>query len=127
MELVRIINPHHYKGFGGCDCICRVDVYREGKKFLIMFTELEDNHGTSITNFTEQLATQIAELLDIPERSLYDDVVWIEHYPANRFRGETFDEVTYTWEPAPLLKSQASMRAKSPKWKHLPAMPTSIT
>jgi len=62
-----------YKGFGGCDCVCNLEVHQN----LVICSEREDNEGTSITNMAEHLATAICKQFDITPNNL----IWIEHYP----------------------------------------------
>ena len=63
------------------------------------WSERPDNPGMSVTNAAEVLATRIADALGLgPE-----DAVFVEHYPAERGRGEpgtrrpgeTWDRVTF--------------------------------
>ncbi|QNR69744.1 hypothetical protein IAQ67_12465 [Paenibacillus peoriae] len=44
---------------------------------MASFIELPDNYGTSVTNFVENLATEICRVYSIPPKEL----IWIEHYP----------------------------------------------
>lgn len=91
---------HNYKGFGNCPSICGVDYYLgknlwEGKK-VILLTELEDNHGTSITNAIEKIAQELVED--------YHKTVVVEHYT---YEGASYDEVEF---------ESAFVR---PRWKFL--------
>ena len=61
-----------YKGFGGCDCVCDLEVYGN----LVIATERDDNMGTSITNMAERLATAICQQFKIDPNKL----IWIERY-----------------------------------------------
>ena len=71
METVKF--KHKYKGIGGCDCICGIEVYHN----IVVCTELEgENEGTSITNWCEELANQICNKVNISPQNL----IWIEHY-----------------------------------------------
>ena len=65
---------YEYKGFGGCDCHCNLEVYGN----LAICSERTDNEGTSVTNMAEQLAKAICVEFDITPSKL----LWIEHYPA---------------------------------------------
>ncbi|MEM2355981.1 MAG: hypothetical protein QXO00_06660 [Candidatus Bathyarchaeia archaeon] len=116
MRLIRD-EIYHYKGFNGCEGICRIRVYEEpNQPYVIIATQLPENEGTSITNFAEHLAAQISLQLEHPERGIR----WIEHYPegsrksslARSLMGETFSEVRFVFDP-PLRN------LKDPRWRFL--------
>ena len=96
---------YQYKGLWGCNCIC----YLEVQDHLVIATELDQNQGTSITNFAEHLATQVCEQFNIPKNQL----VWIEHYPDNHYRSEEYDLVTFTL---------VNGIFKKPQWRPLTAV-----
>jgi hypothetical protein len=93
----------HYRGYHGCRSFCRLRVYEpdgeRGLPLVALFTEREDNPGTSITNRIEHLATEVYKLLERPEAGL----TVIEHYEERGFVGkrpmfkEEFDRVTLMW------------------------------
>jgi hypothetical protein len=79
---------HEFKGFGRFPSRCIVKtIYHEGEN-LICFVDIEE--GTSVTNASEQLATEIVKL------SNYDpgNCRFFEAYRNY----ETFDEISYTWK-----------------------------
>ena len=88
-----------YLGYYDCPSQCRLRVWQEpGQVPVVLFTELDDNPGTSITNMIEYIAWEAFKLLERPESGM----VTIEHY---RDRGivrgkplykEEFDLVTFT-------------------------------
>jgi hypothetical protein len=92
---------HEFKGFGRVPSTCSVKVISEGYGQAIYFEDL--NHGTSVTNASEQLATEIVEALNLSP----EDCKFFETY--NR---EEFDEITYDWE-----FRRGKWEAKSPNWK----------
>jgi hypothetical protein len=116
---------YEYKGYHGCDSRCRIRVYElPGGALVIVASDLEgelahlgENHGTSITNMAEHLATAWRQ------RYRGRPIVWVEHYPAHgccwerngqtvwQF-GETFDRVRFTWDN----KRQCY---RKPAWMHL--------
>jgi len=116
---------YEYRGYHQCESRCRIRVYElPGGALVIVASDLEgelaylgENHGTSITNMAEHLAT--AWRKRYPGRP----IVWIEHYSARgccwtrqgqtiwQF-GETFDRVRFTWV-------NRRQRYQSPKWTHL--------
>jgi hypothetical protein len=70
----------HYRGYHGCPSVCRLRVYephRPSEPLIVVFTELRDQKGTSVTNRIEHLATQVWRWLERPQRGM----VVIEHYP----------------------------------------------
>ncbi len=111
----------HYRGYHGCPSFCRLRVFepeagkeeKQGLAPVALFTEREDNPGTSITNRIEHLATEVYKLLERPEAGL----TVIEHYEDRAFVGkrpmfkEEFDKVTLTW-----TRHQGFI---DPRWKPL--------
>lgn len=99
-----------YWGFLNTPSRCRVRVFEpHNQPLVVLATELPDNPGTSITNFAEQLATQVGQLLAAPLETL----VWIEHYPERGTKPherESFSLVSFTRTPHGLSQ---------PRWRHL--------
>lgn len=59
-----LIFNHKYLGFGNCDSECKVEIWinvpsSNGDICIVLFTDL--GKGTSVTNFSEGLVTQIYE------------------------------------------------------------------
>ena len=53
---------------------CRLRVWQEpGQVPVVLFTELEDNPGSSITNCIEHIAWEAFKLLERPECGMIDD------------------------------------------------------
>ena len=102
-------------------------------RVVIIGTELPDNPGISVTNWAEELATQVCAKFTIDP----DRLVWIEHYPAEqcprcggsgrhgrggtclacRGRGKrrelpTFDLVTFT-----AVRERDAWRLVDPQWR----------
>ena len=74
---------------------CKIDLIRfnSGKGIIIM-SEMEENEGTSITNASEQIATEIVKKYFLP----VEDFKFIETYPYHwKEQGIEFDEVKYNW------------------------------
>lgn len=63
---------YRYKGLRGCDCKCDIEINGN----IVTVKELEDNHGTSITNWAENLANEIAEKYGIDKA----EIIWLECY-----------------------------------------------
>ena len=92
---------HEFKGFGRVPSKCSVKLISEDIGHSIYFEDL--NSGTSVTNASEQLASEIVNLLNLDP----DDCRFFETY--NR---EEFDEITYTWE-----NKRNKWVAKDPVWR----------
>jgi hypothetical protein len=92
---------HNYKGFGAHPSKCMVYVKkvtnpRYGDTTFICFEDL--GVGTSVTNASEQLATEIVEKLGLePEKTRF-----FETYDK-----KTLDEISYSW---------LDYKASSPDW-----------
>ena len=117
--------PWHYKGYHGVKSVCYLRLYqpqessgqpKEPKPAIAIFTELDSNAGTSVTNRIEVLATLVWEFLQKPESA----PVVIEHYPNrgvhNTHTGrwqfpESFDIVE-------LDRKQGGSFAK-PRWRRI--------
>jgi hypothetical protein len=71
--------PLRYAGYHGCPSVCRMRVWQPDppRPVIVLFTELEENPGTSVTNRVEVLATLVYGWLERPER----EPIWVEHYP----------------------------------------------
>lgn len=91
---------HEYKGYHGTPSTCSVRVFSD-EAHIIYFEDL--NHGTSVTNMSEQLATEIVNLLKLSP----EDCRFFETYDR-----EDFDEITYDWD----LK-RGKWEASKPEWK----------
>jgi len=87
---------YNYKGFWSCDACCDIEVHRRSDgKHVFIVTEVPANHGTSITNYAEHLATAMRKQYGLKP----EDVIWIEHYPeAKDRRKESFDLVRFAVE-----------------------------
>ena len=58
------VEIYHYKGFWNCDSKCRLHIKevtnpRYGSTIFVCFEDLGPGSGTSVTNFSEDLATLI--------------------------------------------------------------------
>ena len=101
--------PWHYKGYHGVKSVCYLRLYqpkesngqpKEPRPAIAIFTELDSNAGTSVTNRIEVLATLAWEFLQKPDVT----PVIVEHYPnrgvhnthADRWQfPESFDLVEF--------------------------------
>jgi hypothetical protein len=81
----------HYGYLAKWDSWCDVDVYSGGDKpALVIFTEVADNPGTSITNAIETIAAMVVKDYDLDPVA----TIFIEHYT---YDPETFDKVEMPW------------------------------
>ena len=95
---------YNFRGFGNCESKCRVYVTEIHGITHICFEELEDNPGTSVTNVSEQLATEILKYLNLPAGKCK----FFESYPETSYRRDrSFEEILYTWN---------NNTASSPSW-----------
>jgi hypothetical protein len=90
---------HFYKGFGIHSSFCQVSIKR-GNPNLILFTDL--NHGTSVTNASEQLASDIIKLYELNPQ----ECRFFETY--SQYDDSTVDEIIYDWD---------GLKPKNPSWK----------
>lgn len=92
---------HQFKGFGRVPSECSVMIFSDDGENLICFEDL--NIGTSVTNASEQLATEIVEMLELNP----NDCRFFETYTNT-----SFDEITYTW-----IYGRGRWEAKDPDWR----------
>ena len=92
---------------------CGYLVVRRLQTNVIMLTELPRNHGMSVTNDFEEVATRLVDSLSLsPFRT-----IWIEHYPKEVFNKlhPHFDLVTMDW-----AVKGSKMVADEPCWLRIP-------
>jgi hypothetical protein len=83
---------------------------------FVILTEPHNNPGGSVTNFCEEIATQLVADLGLNVATTW----WIEHYPASSHpymtgsitRNESFDFLTFHWEKRP-----SGQKACDVQWK----------
>lgn len=92
---------HNYKGYGIHPSSCMVHVVKEGDIHHILFEEREEDVGTSVTNASEQIATEIVSLLDL-------DHTKCRFYETYHY-DDRIDEISYTWNEG---------EARNPTWSH---------
>jgi len=88
----------------------------EDERIVVVFTELSENTGTSVTNRSEHLATCVCRVFDLdPTRTIF-----LEHYPERgkiRSLLECYALLTYTWQKG---EQRALRRATKPRWHYIP-------
>lgn len=106
MELLEVFD-YDYKGFGNCKSKCRVYMKkvtnpRYGDTMFVCFEDL--GIGTSVTNFSEELASQIVQKFDLDPK----EVRFFEYYSHEGTEYEpTLDEIKYSWD---------GLTARYPQW-----------
>ena len=99
----------------------RVRVYgtdEPGDHHVVVFTELPDNPGQSVTNAIEQIAGEVILANALPSRG----TVVIEHVPEECREGsETFDLVSFSHrDPEPVLRAgEWRIELGEPEWKRV--------
>lgn len=90
-EVSREVFEHGFLGFGTHKSRIRVHIYRHDKLAIVVFEDL--GHGTSVTNASELLATEIGALKGLDPQN----TAWLECYPYN---GSDFslDRISYTYD-----------------------------
>ena len=58
-----------YKAIGG-EGICNRKVWKDGDKYIVLFSELPENKGTSVINWFEHLATDFVNEKNIPVKNV---------------------------------------------------------
>ena len=91
----------NYTGFVGCESVCGIQIIECDEWTVVIATELDENKGTSITNFVEFIVPEIAAKFNLDASKL----VWVEHYPSPE---ETWDIVRFIGE-----------NFSSPVWKRI--------
>lgn len=83
-----------YAGFHGCESWCNLQITGSAKLALVVMEEADDNPGTSITNRSEKIASQIVSTFDMhPHRCIF-----VEHYLPHPHRVlAEYKIVTYSW------------------------------
>lgn len=94
---------HEFLGFHRIPSSCRVLMFSDDGDHFILFEDIDD--GTSVTNASEQLATEIVEKFKLNP----GDCRFFETY--SQYHHDTVDEIEYTWN---------GNEAKHPRWKPAP-------
>jgi len=58
---------YHYRGYWSDGGKCRIRIYREdGRAPVTVYSQLPDNHNTSVTKMAEYLAAEVIEEHSLP-------------------------------------------------------------
>jgi hypothetical protein len=91
-----------YPGLNQNIAFCDIEIIGENSEQpLVIMTEREDNEVTSITNAIETLTKRIYEEFFEGKGLSPGQIRFVEHYPANMWRAETYDEVIFQHDKAP--------------------------
>lgn len=96
---------HKFKGFGMNPSRILVKIFSDDGENLILFEDI--NEGTSVTNASEQLASEIVNKMGYDP----EECSFFETY--SQYNYEDFDEIKYTWSK----KSDGTWKAENPEWK----------
>jgi len=102
---------YEFQGLWGIRSLCGLKAIQRGAKCIIIVTELYDtNPGTTVTNWSAQLAGELMQKYNTNPENL----IFIEHTPDRKSKlevyDETFDRVSYTWKDG---------KFTDPKWQRL--------
>lgn len=102
-----------YRGIGGGPARCDLAIATDAAGIVVMFSERDDNPGTSVTNWIENLAAEV-HAKHFPERDPRS-IRWLERYPARPSiaERETVDRVALQWDAG-------NKRFHSPQWERAP-------
>lgn len=93
---------------------CRLRIYVQTGRKVVVLTEIAENRGMSITNASDHLATEICLHYDLNP----DNTIWIEHYTPDSYAGrgkdESFDLVRFGWDTSKRIAT-----AHDPDWRRL--------
>jgi protoheme ferro-lyase len=113
---------HRYRGYWSDGDKCRIRIYREdGRRPVVISSQLPDNDNTSVTNLAEYLAAEAIE-----EHGLATPLTWIEHYPEHRGRPGEYSLGSFSsWERREVrLGGVWRYRVGSPNWS--PSWPEKV-
>lgn len=104
---------HEFKGYDIHPSCCLIKIISEKEHHLICF--IDNNNGTSVTNASEQLASEIVEKMG------YDPINCRFFETYSQYDYDTFDEITYEWsyvsDTDHLGDEYYMFKAKKPQWK----------
>ena len=88
------LNPYRFKGYGNYDSECKVMIWHNKDYHLVVFVDL--GKGTSVTNASEQLVTEIYKKHLI----IYDkkECMFVETYDNIQY-----DAISPTWQDDKVL------------------------
>jgi hypothetical protein len=100
---------HEFKGFGRVISQIKVKIFSDDGEHFILFEDIND--GTSVTNASEQLATEIVQKLKLD----HDECRFFETY--SQYNYEDIDEIDYSWRFEDKPFGISRWVAEFPHWK----------
>ncbi len=107
-----------FEGLHHRPAACRLQVLKKDDTALVLWTELADNPGASVTNASENLAMSVVREFNLnPHKCLF-----VEHYEKDRHSmgqgtEESYDIVSYEWEG--IGDEVQPYRARNAAWERL--------
>ncbi len=106
-EIFHFTNPHNR-----AISQCWVRVYGHPERATVIWTEIAENQGMSVTNAAQYLASQLQEEFTLDPL----ETIWIEHYGAFSYedghRKEEYNLVQLSW-------NAEDRRYEKPQWSPL--------
>ncbi len=84
----------NYKGSNNRDAKCRIQIFEQVGRIVIVATELADNSGYSITNAAEQIVAEVCRKFNIDPEKL----IWVEYYPPKKSTASRCELVQFNWD-----------------------------
>lgn len=117
---------HLYRGYHTEGGKCRIQLYDGGQEPIIVCTELDDNHNTSITNMTEYIAAEVADKYFRGTEHEGAPFIWVEHYPRTTWEKELMKLPPYSlvrfshYNPHyTVMNGTPRKKLGRPRWTHL--------
>lgn len=118
------------RGLGGLPMIYGLLIEQMESDYLITFMELENNEGTSVTNLSEQLATQVINEFGLePGRCQFFEKYTYGTGNLDNCQPERIDRISYKWhwmqadnrtrEGMPEGRFSGGWQATSPEWHYM--------
>lgn len=88
-----------FEGFWNYPSKCRVTIWESDSDCVVLFTELPDNPGTSVTNASEMLANIIYPSLPNKNIRWFENYVNINDIDEIIYKGKPGEFVSPNWSP----------------------------
>ena len=93
-------------GYGGISSRCLVKIFSDDGQHMICFEDIGE--GTSVTNVSEELASDIVNKMDYNP----SDCKFFESYKDAQYNYNSLDEIEYNWE----YTYKSKWVASNPNW-----------
>ena len=88
---------HDYRGYGNCESVCRVTIWEDSEKNVVLFTD--EGKGTSVTNFSEHLANQMKKHFTRSTIMFFETYKHNEHPDGITYEVKDGQYCLPTWHP----------------------------